>query len=101
MKIERPSAARSARAVRAAYVRRVEAASPADALDTMVPATVLGIPEAEFTPRVRDAIMGLMSEVDMLRRELSQTRARLDEAERRPTRITCCRCSTAAPSCGS
>jgi diguanylate cyclase (GGDEF)-like protein len=31
---------------------------------------------------VRDAIMGLMSEVDALRRELSQTRARLDEAEK-------------------
>ena len=82
MKIERPSAARSARAVTAAYARRVEAASAADPLDTMVPATVLGIPEAEFTPRVRDAIMGLMSEVENLRRELSQTRARLDEAEK-------------------
>ena len=41
---------------------------------------VLGIPEAEFTPRVRDAIMGLMGEVDILRRELNQTRARLEEA---------------------
>ena len=43
---------------------------------------MLGIPEAEFTPRVRDAIMGLMHEVDDLRRELAQTRARLDEAEK-------------------
>ncbi len=43
---------------------------------------MLGIPEDEFTPRVRDAIMGLMSEVDNLRRELTQTRARLDEAEK-------------------
>jgi diguanylate cyclase (GGDEF)-like protein len=31
---------------------------------------------------VRDAIMGLMSEVDSLRRELTQARARLDEAEK-------------------
>ena len=82
MKIERPSAARSARTVTAAYARRVEAASAADLVDTLVPATVLGIPETEFTPRVRDAIMGLMSEVDSLRRELTQTRARLDEAEK-------------------
>ncbi len=45
-------------------------------------ASVLGIPEDEFTPRVRDAIIGLMSEVDSLRHELGQTRARLDEAEK-------------------
>jgi diguanylate cyclase (GGDEF)-like protein len=82
MKIDRPSPARPARSVAAAYGRRVEAAAPADAVDAVLPATVLGIPEAEFTPRVRDAIMGLMSEVDSLRRELSQTRSRLDEAEK-------------------
>ena len=66
----------------AAYARRVEAAAPVDAVDAVLPTSVLGIPEAEFTPRVRDAIMGLMSEVDSLRRELSQTRARLDEVEK-------------------
>jgi diguanylate cyclase (GGDEF)-like protein len=82
MKIERPSAARSARAVTAAYARRVDTASLADPIGSLVPATVLGIPETEFTPRVRDAIMGLMSEVDSLRRELHQTRTRLDEAEK-------------------
>ena len=82
MKVERPSPVRPARAVAAAYARRVEAAAAIDAVEQIVPAIVLGIPEAEFTPRVRDAIMGLMSEVDTLRRELSQTRARLDEAER-------------------
>ena len=48
----------------------------------MLPTSILGIPEAEFTPRVRDAIMGLMSEVDSLRRELTQTRVRLDEVEK-------------------
>ncbi len=82
MKIERPSSVRPARSVAAAYGRRVEPASSPDAVDAVLPASVLGIPEAEFTPRVRDAIMGLMSEVDSLRRELSQTRARLDEAEK-------------------
>jgi len=45
-------------------------------------ASVLGIPESEFTPRVRDAIMTLMGEVDNLRRELQQTRERLETAER-------------------
>ena len=82
MKIERPSATRPARAAAAAYARRVEAAAAIDAVEALLPATVLGIPESEFTPRVRDAIMGLMSEVDNLRRELTQTRARLDEAEK-------------------
>jgi diguanylate cyclase (GGDEF)-like protein len=80
MKIERPSATRAPRA--AAYARRVEAAAAMDGAEALVPATVLGIPEPEFTPRVRDAIMGLMSEVDSLRRELTQARARLDEAEK-------------------
>jgi diguanylate cyclase (GGDEF)-like protein len=82
MKIERPSSTRSARAVAAAYARRVAAAPSVDAVDAVLPTSVLGIPEAEFTPRVRDAIMGLMSEVDSLRRELSDTRARLDEVEK-------------------
>ena len=44
-------------------------------------ASVLGIPEAEFTAHVRDAIMGLMAEVDRLRQELEQMKARLDAAE--------------------
>ena len=47
-----------------------------------VPASVLGIPEAEFTPRVRDAIMSLMGEVDTLRRELTRPAHRLEEAEK-------------------
>jgi diguanylate cyclase (GGDEF)-like protein len=81
MKVERNSPARPARSVaQAAYARRIEAASGPDSVDAVMPAaSVLGIPEAEFTPRVRDAIMGLMGEVDELRRELAQTRARLDE----------------------
>jgi diguanylate cyclase (GGDEF)-like protein len=83
MKIERSNPIRATRAVgTAAYARRVEATSTVDSVDAVLPATVLGIPESEFTPRVRDAIMGLMGEVDTLRRELTQTRARLDEVEK-------------------
>lgn len=44
-------------------------------------ASVMGIPEAEFTPRVRDAIMTLMAEVDALRRDLERANARLNELE--------------------
>ena len=83
MKVERNTPLRAARSVaQAAYARRVEGTA-SSSLDGVAPAaSVLGIPESEFTPKVRDAIMGLMSEVDSLRRELSQTRARLDEVEK-------------------
>jgi len=37
----------------------------------------MGIPEAEITPKVRDALMTLMSEVDALRRELTTMKGRL------------------------
>ena len=84
MKVERNSPARPARSVaQAAYARRIDAAGAIGGVDAVMPAaSVLGIPENEFTPRVRDAIMGLMSEVDSLRRELSQTRSRLEEVEK-------------------
>ncbi|MBA2588970.1 MAG: GGDEF domain-containing protein [Alphaproteobacteria bacterium] len=84
MKVERNSPSRPTRSVaQAAYARRVEATDSLGGADSLAPAaSVLGIPEAEFTPKVRDAIMGLMSEVDSLRRELSQTRDRLDEVEK-------------------
>jgi diguanylate cyclase (GGDEF)-like protein len=45
-------------------------------------AQVMGIPEAEFTPKVRDAIMRLMGEVDKLRREAAQANARSAHLER-------------------
>jgi diguanylate cyclase (GGDEF)-like protein len=83
MKVERTE--RSAGARRAAatgYARAAEASAPVAAAEPVAAAaSVLGIPEAEFTPRVRDAIMTLMSEVDGLRRELQQTRSRLEEVE--------------------
>ena len=83
MKIDRPVAARPARSATAAYGRRAEDAPAADGAGGALPAaSVLGISEAEFTPRVRDAIMGLMSEVDNLRRELNQTRVRLEDMEK-------------------
>ncbi len=83
MKVERNTPLRSTRSVaQAAYARRVEGTASAGLEGVAPSASILGIPEAEFTPKVRDAIMGLMSEVDTLRRELNQTRARLDEVEK-------------------
>lgn len=65
--------------------------APAPAQPTTQPAataTVMGIPEPELTPRVRDAIMRLMGEVDQLRNELNRTRHRLAELERLADRDT-------------
>ena len=83
MKIDRVNTLRSTRAVgAAAYARQADALTAVEEPVLGTTASVLGIPESEFTPRVRDAIMTLMSEVDSLRRELHQTRERLDEAEK-------------------
>jgi len=84
MKVERTSALRGPRAVgAAAYARQVDAAAAVEAAAPVAAtASVLGIPESEFTPRVRDAIVALMGEVDSLRRELQQTRSRLEDAEK-------------------
>jgi diguanylate cyclase (GGDEF)-like protein len=84
MKIERTNSTKGARSVgAAAYARQAEAA-PSSAGPATVGATasVLGIPEGEFTPRVRDAILTLMGEVDSLRQLLAKTEARLDEAQK-------------------
>jgi diguanylate cyclase (GGDEF)-like protein len=43
--------------------------------------SILGIPEAELTPRVRDAIMSLTGEVGRLREDLDRTKARLEAVE--------------------
>jgi hypothetical protein len=85
MKVERGSSSRPVRSVaQAAYARRIEAADSVANVDAVLPtaASVLGIPEAEFTPKVRNAIMGLMGEVDSLRQELAQTKARLSDVEK-------------------
>ncbi|MBX3496546.1 MAG: GGDEF domain-containing protein [Parvibaculum sp.] len=44
-------------------------------------ASIMGIPEAEITPAVRDALMALMGEVDRLRRDMAGLHDRLREAE--------------------
>lgn len=39
--------------------------------------SIMGIPDAEFTPKVREAILALMQEVDNLRRDLDDVKKRL------------------------
>ena len=45
-------------------------------------ASVMGIPEAELTPKIRMAIMTLMEEVARLLEELNGTRGRIEHLER-------------------
>jgi len=43
--------------------------------------SIMGIPEPELTPNVRNAIMTLMTEVDKMRKEMRSVRERLRSAE--------------------
>jgi diguanylate cyclase (GGDEF)-like protein len=80
MKIDRARSTRGA--VATGYTRNGASVSSMPVVaPALASASVLGIPEEEFTPRVRDAIMGLMGEVESLRQQLQQTRARLGEME--------------------
>ena len=72
----------------AAAVRRTErsptATSASSSTSGGVPdsAAVMGIPEAELTPKVHAAIMALMEEVGRLRGEIEQSRARISYLEK-------------------
>jgi len=54
------------------------ASAPRNVEDTV---SVLGIPPEEMTPKVRNAIMQLVEEVNRLREELASAKQRLDEVE--------------------
>ena len=84
MKTEKTNGLSGVRATgAAAYARQAQAAETVQAVPPVAAtASVMGIPESEFTPRVRDAILTLMGEVDNLRRELQSTRERLEQVER-------------------
>jgi diguanylate cyclase (GGDEF)-like protein len=74
----------SVRRVEESRTAKVEAAPaqaspPREISDSM---TIMGIPEVELTPRVRQALMTLMEEVQNLRRDLQRTSDRLTEVER-------------------
>jgi diguanylate cyclase (GGDEF)-like protein len=74
--------ARSPRAIAGALALQMNPSARLDTIGAALPPNVRGIPEAELTPRVRDAIMAFLREMDGLRQELSQARIRLDEVER-------------------
>jgi len=64
------------------------AAEPAAPRPIHDQATVMGIPEAELTPKVREAIGELMAEVQRLRSELDQAKRRVDHLEHLADRDT-------------
>ncbi len=80
MKVEGPKLA----PVRAARpVERVRGSTSATEGRHIADTTaILGIPEAELTPKVRAAIMGLMEEVAALRDELRRSHQRIEYLER-------------------
>jgi diguanylate cyclase (GGDEF)-like protein len=45
-------------------------------------ASVMGIPEQEFTPKVREAIVSLLEEVSNLRQELEESKKRISQLEK-------------------
>jgi diguanylate cyclase (GGDEF)-like protein len=75
----RVSALRRAEASTAATATAPSGAGAARALD---PVVLSGVPEAELTPRVRQAMMSLLAEIDQLRRDLTDARGRIDFLER-------------------
>jgi diguanylate cyclase (GGDEF)-like protein len=82
MKVGRSEGPGRAQRVTGAYAKAVPApvaeAAPVSAAAPISPSTY-GIPEGEFTPRVRDAIATLLHEVSRLRREVDQAKARLED----------------------
>jgi diguanylate cyclase (GGDEF)-like protein len=67
--------------VRKATARKTgSGSSDASAIEETV--ALAGVPESEMTPRVRQALMGLLGEVDRLRRELDDARNRISFLER-------------------
>lgn len=85
MKVPTTGPVGRAQPVRRKSVRKVSAPSPGassavrNISDT---ASVLGIPAAEMTPRVRSAIMTLMAEVENMRKELEFAHRKISELEK-------------------
>ena len=79
MKIDgpkKPTGVQGAKSVRRAQkTERVDPSSPVDAV------TIAGVPEAELTPRVREALFSLIEEVRTLRAELATARAQMSELQ--------------------
>jgi diguanylate cyclase (GGDEF)-like protein len=67
-------------------LRPTAGAAPATTVARSAPvsdsASVMGIPEQEFTPKVREAIVSLLEEVSNLRQELEESKKRITHLEK-------------------
>lgn len=63
------------RAGKASGAESARATAPVDDI------SLLGVPDAELTPKVRAALLSLVEDIRTLREELDQTRARISELE--------------------
>ncbi|CAM9714826.1 unnamed protein product [Phaeothamnion confervicola] len=82
MKITDPKALNTVRSAAAPAAGKVRSGQTRDARAAIDTASVMGIPQAEFTPKVRDAIMNLMQEVDRFRQDLEGAKRRIEHLER-------------------
>ncbi len=85
MKITQTRPARSATSQRRASAAAAASYASSSDLNIAAPADsamVMGIPEPELTPKVRQAIMTLMQEVESLRSEVERANSRLAHMER-------------------
>ncbi len=86
MHIEKPQASRrTQKSNPVGYLREYACArvavTPVGSAEEVAAVSVLGIPEPELTPCIRDAIIALMAEVESLRRLLQQTQSELEQLE--------------------
>ncbi len=63
-------------------VRSTAGAAEPSSPEPAASVALAGIPETELTPKVREALMKLLAEVQQLRRELEDSRARIGFLER-------------------
>lgn len=86
MKIQGPGSVGRAQPIRRKTIARTSATSAvsgaAPIRNIADTASVLGIPAAEMTPKVRNAIMTLMAEVEHMRSELETAHRRISELEK-------------------
>ncbi len=74
-----PRAAQATKTSRAAGSPAADKAAPVSPVDRI---SLLGVPESELTPRVRDALMSLLTEMQELRAELAQAQERMSDLEK-------------------
>jgi diguanylate cyclase (GGDEF)-like protein len=80
MKIQGPRGVQKAKAVKrtSAQLTGASSTSVGGVHDTV---SIVGIPEAEFTPKVKEAVTTLLAEVDRLARELGEMKQRFEDLE--------------------